>query len=78
VRDLIDLRADAFQNVRRTINDRVEQVDQHPFSGHGRRANPRKLIADDHERTRVVVTHRDEPMVGQDKGHRCRLRRHGI
>ena len=73
MRDLIDLRTDAFQNVGRPVDHRIEQVHQYRFARHGRRANARELVADDHERARVVVAHGDEPMAGQNEGHRCRL-----
>src|SRR5262245_37255274 len=55
VRDLIDLGPNAFQNVGRTIDHRVEQVHQYGFAGDGRRASTGEFAADNQERTRLVV-----------------------
>jgi hypothetical protein len=75
VRHPIDLQADALQDVCGAIDDGVEQIEQHGFAGDVGRAVAGELVADDHERARIVIAHRDEAMAGEDEGHRGGLRR---
>src|SRR5262245_45226161 len=78
VRVLIDLRTDALQNAGRAIDHRIQQVHQYRFAGHRRRASARELVADDHERARLIVAYRDEAMARQNEGHRRGLWRGGV
>ena len=78
VRDLVDLRAHALQDVGGAIDDRIQEVHEHRFSVHCRRAYPGELVADHHERTRLVVAHRDQPVSGEDESDRGRFRRLGV
>ena len=57
-------------DVGRAINHRIKQIHQHRFPGDRRGAGPRELVADDHERPRLVVAHRHQAVVAEDEGHR--------
>src|ERR1700731_1292689 len=71
--DLIDLPADALQNVGRAVDDGIKQVHQHRFPAHRRRADAAKLVADDHEWARLFITNRYQPVPGQYEGDRSSL-----
>ena len=70
----IDLDADPFQDVGRTIDHGVEEIHHDGLARDGGRALTRELRSDDGERLRLVVAHRGQAMTGQDERHRRRPR----
>src|ERR1700738_5219324 len=76
--DLIDLPADALQNVGCAVDDGIKQVHQHRFPADRRRADTTKLVADDHEWARLFITNRYQPVPGQYEGDRRSLWGGGI
>ena len=76
--DRIDVGADALQNVGAAVDDRVEQFQQHGLAVDAGNGAARQLVLHQHERFRHIVTHRHQPMVRQDEGHRRDPRRFGI
>ena len=75
MRDLVDLRPDALQDVGGPVDHRVEQIHQHRLARHFGRARARQFLLDNGERTRLVVAHGGEAMAGEDKGDRGGLGR---
>ena len=75
---MVDLGADALENVGGAVDHGVEQVHQHRFAGGALRAGAHQLVADDHERTRLVVAHRDQAVAREDERHRRGLGGVGI
>ncbi len=72
--DLVDLGADALKNIGGAVDDSIKQIHQHAFPGHFRGAGARELVFNDGKGPRVVVTHGCQPVTGENKGDRRRLR----
>src|SRR5690606_7825691 len=75
---LVDLAANALENVGRTVDHGVQQVHQYGLAGDGRRTGAAELVLDDAERPRFVIAHRDQPVTGEDERDRRQLRRRGF
>ena len=78
MRDRVDFGADAFLNVGRAIDHRVEQIHHDDFAGYLGRAGARQFMLDDSEGPRVVIAHGAQPMFRQDEGYRRGLRGRGV
>src|SRR5437667_8161251 len=76
--DLIDLPADALQNVGCAVDDGIKQVHQHRFPADRGRADAGKLVANDHEWARLFITDCYQPVPGQYEGNRRSLWVRGI
>src|SRR6516162_10755406 len=76
--DLVDLRSNALEDVRGTVDDGVEQIHQHAFAVDLGRARSSQLVFDDRKWSRVVIAHGYKTMTRENKSYRSSLRSRGV
>ena len=79
MRDLVNIGADAFENIRGAVDHRIEDVHHYglavrTFGGHV----ARQPVGNDREGLRLVVAHRDQPVTRQNERNRGGFRALGI
>ncbi len=77
-RDLIDLGADPFENVRVAVDDRIQKIHQHRLTRDIGGAEARQLVPRHRKRTRLAVTDCHQPLAGEDEGDRGGHRRRRV